>query len=224
MYACVRVCAHAYAHACMSVSMHVSHASTVVLSNIYGEAIYILHKYVICKKHTSQSKVICKNMFVCLYGCLSQSLPCPLVFSYVSVILMWFVWLVDVPWVLLCVWYLCVVYVKSNNNVHTKPKEYNYFDILVGGEGLWSSFVLRLLHLQSGGHPDDLLFHCEKAIHDMTDCGLVFYTPVFRRDVLWYGAVRPSVCPSVRPSVRLLARKNIEGPVRFFSNSLWRCA
>ena len=29
-----------------------------------------------------------------------------------------------------------------------------------------------------------------------------FYTPVFRRDVLWYGAVRPSVCPSVRPFVR----------------------
>ena len=29
-----------------------------------------------------------------------------------------------------------------------------------------------------------------------------FYTPVFRRDVLWYGAVRPSVRPSVRSSVR----------------------
>ena len=28
-----------------------------------------------------------------------------------------------------------------------------------------------------------------------------FYTPVFRRDVLWYGAVRPSVRPSVRPTV-----------------------
>ena len=27
-----------------------------------------------------------------------------------------------------------------------------------------------------------------------------FYTPVFRRDVLWYGAVRPSVRPFVRPS------------------------
>ena len=26
------------------------------------------------------------------------------------------------------------------------------------------------------------------------------YTPVFRRDVLWYGAVRPSVRPFVRPS------------------------
>ena len=29
-----------------------------------------------------------------------------------------------------------------------------------------------------------------------------FYTPFFRRDVLWYGAVRPSVRPSVRPFVR----------------------
>ena len=28
-----------------------------------------------------------------------------------------------------------------------------------------------------------------------------FYTPVFRRDVLWYGAVRPSVRSSVRPTV-----------------------
>ena len=29
-----------------------------------------------------------------------------------------------------------------------------------------------------------------------------FYTPVFRRDVLWYGDVRPSVRPGLRPSVR----------------------
>ena len=29
-----------------------------------------------------------------------------------------------------------------------------------------------------------------------------FYTPVFRRDVLWYGDVRPSGSPSVRLSVR----------------------
>ena len=43
---------------------------------------------------------------------------------------------------------------------------------------------------------------------------LVFYTPVFRRDVLWYGAVRPSV----RPSFRLLARKNIDANGGFFSN------
>ena len=29
-----------------------------------------------------------------------------------------------------------------------------------------------------------------------------FYTPVFRRDVLWYGDVCPSVRPSVRPGLR----------------------
>ena len=29
-----------------------------------------------------------------------------------------------------------------------------------------------------------------------------FYTPVFRRDVLWYGDVRPSVRPSGSPSIR----------------------
>ena len=30
-----------------------------------------------------------------------------------------------------------------------------------------------------------------------------FYTPVFRRDVLWYGDVRPSGSQSIRPSVRV---------------------
>ena len=29
-----------------------------------------------------------------------------------------------------------------------------------------------------------------------------FYTPVFRRDVLWYGDVRPGLHPGLRPSVR----------------------
>ena len=33
-------------------------------------------------------------------------------------------------------------------------------------------------------------------------CCQFFYTPVFRRDVLWYGDVRPSGSPSVCPSVR----------------------
>ena len=35
-----------------------------------------------------------------------------------------------------------------------------------------------------------------------TRVGCNFYTPVFRRDVLWYGDVRPSVRPGLRPSVR----------------------
>ena len=46
------------------------------------------------------------------------------------------------------------------------------------------------------------------------------YTPVFRWDVLWYGSVRPSICPSVR----LLARKNIDPIGGFFPNLACRCA
>ena len=33
------------------------------------------------------------------------------------------------------------------------------------------------------------------------DVAMTFYTPVFRRDVLWYGDVRPSVRPGLRPPV-----------------------
>ena len=47
------------------------------------------------------------------------------------------------------------------------------------------------------------------------------YTPVFRRDVLWYGDVRPSgspsespsVHPTLRPSVRLSVRPGLRPPV-----------
>ena len=39
--------------------------------------------------------------------------------------------------------------------------------------------------------------------------GAYFYTPVFRRDVLWYGDVRPSVRPSVRVSVRPSVRPSV---------------
>ena len=42
----------------------------------------------------------------------------------------------------------------------------------------------------------------EFCLHRMQLSILNFYTPVFRRDVLWYGDVRPSGSPSVRPSVR----------------------
>ena len=31
---------------------------------------------------------------------------------------------------------------------------------------------------------------------------LYFYTPVFRRDVLWYGDVRPGLRPTLRPGLR----------------------
>ena len=41
-----------------------------------------------------------------------------------------------------------------------------------------------------------------------------FYTPVFRRDVLWYGDVRPSGSPSDSPSVRLSVRPSDSPSVR----------
>ena len=50
-----------------------------------------------------------------------------------------------------------------------------------------------------------------------------FYTPVLRRDVLWYGDVRPSVRPSIRPSVRVSVRPSVR-PSQFsalFSYMLW---
>ena len=40
-----------------------------------------------------------------------------------------------------------------------------------------------------------------------------YYTPVFRRDVLWYGDVRPSGSPSDSPSVRLSVRPGLRPPV-----------
>ena len=86
-------------------------------------------------------------------------------------------WLVDVLWVLLCVWYLCAVYVKSNSNVYTKHKEYDYFDMLVGGgEDLQFDQISFLDYFvyRAGNAPMISLFHCEKAIHDTADCGLVF--------------------------------------------------
>ena len=65
----------------------------------------------------------------------------------------------------------------------------------------------------------------------MTCCQqMAFYTPVFRRDVLWYGDVRPglhpglrpSVHPSVRPSVRLSVRPVSVRPFSaLFSYMLW---
>ena len=41
-----------------------------------------------------------------------------------------------------------------------------------------------------------------------------FYTPVFRRDVLWYGDVRPSVRPGLRPSVRPSGSPSVRPSVR----------
>ena len=50
----------------------------------------------------------------------------------------------------------------------------------------------------------------------------LFYTPVFRRDVLWYGDVRPSVRVSVRPSVRPSVRHSFPHfPPTCFDILIW---
>ena len=61
-------------------------------------------------------------------------------------------------------------------------------------------------------------------LHCPLSCPL-FYTPVFRRDVLWYGDVRPGLRPSVRLSVRPTLRPSVRVSVRpfsaLFSYMLW---
>ena len=47
-------------------------------------------------------------------------------------------------------------------------------------------------------HSNVLLFYLLFSYTVRCKSSSIFYTPVFRRDVLWYGAVRPSVRPSVR--------------------------
>ena len=46
------------------------------------------------------------------------------------------------------------------------------------------------------------LFWCAREQVRVSLLCVNFYTPVFRRDVLWYGDVRPSLRPSVRPTLR----------------------
>ena len=54
---------------------------------------------------------------------------------------------------------------------------------------------------------DSLLFRwCRGFCHRTESDIFPFYTPVFRRDVLWYGDVRPGLHPGLRPSVHPSAR------------------
>ena len=48
-----------------------------------------------------------------------------------------------------------------------------------------------------------------------------YYTPVFRRDVLWYGDVRPSVRVSVHPSVRPSVRHSFPHFSPCFDIMIW---
>ena len=90
MYACVHVCVHAYKHACMSVSMHVCLSARMRL--LWYCPIFTVRRITsntnVLYANTSQSKVVYRNMFVCLYGCLSQSLPCPPICPHAFVVLM----------------------------------------------------------------------------------------------------------------------------------------
>ena len=57
--------------------------------------------------------------------------------------------------------------------------------------------LFSVLNIDRNCNFNGLLHH-----HFLLRHSLHFYTPVFRRDVLWYDDVRPSVRLSVRPSVR----------------------
>ena len=61
------------------------------------------------------------------------------------------------------------------------------------------------------------------TIRESKDVSNSFYTPVFRRDVLWYGDVRPGFRPGIRPSHRLSVRPVSVRPFSaLFSYMLWQ--
>ena len=60
-----------------------------------------------------------------------------------------------------------------------------------------STEYIMIPHKEAGG---SFMLHMYTASHKIWTKFCHFYTPVFRRVVLWYGAVRPSVRPSVHPS------------------------
>ena len=65
--------------------------------------------------------------------------------------------------------------------------------------------VLLLFYGRSALDIVKVLLQCvvvTKLVYSKIIARCNFYTPVFRRDVLWYGDVRPSGSPSVRPGLR----------------------
>ena len=99
-------------------------------------------------------------MFVCLWLNVAKSaLPtCPLTCIWCFVVIC--VVGGRAIGVFLCAWYLCAMYVKSNSNVHTKPKEYNYF----GGDLHFDQVsFFGLLRLQSRERSDDLFISLCKS-------------------------------------------------------------
>ena len=74
--------------------------------------------------------------------------------------------------------------------------------------------------LTSSQKPQTDLDKTWQAAITQTPLWLNFYTPVFRRDVLWYGDVRPSVRPSVRPFSALFSYMLWHNELKFCT---WLC-
>ena len=69
--------------------------------------------------------------------------------------------------------------------------------------GVWLDSIISSIEPGLCYHADDLIvnwFHMRMVLTHFVKI-ISFYTPVFRRDVLWYGAVRPSIRSSVCPTV-----------------------
>ena len=62
------------------------------------------------------------------------------------------------------------------------------------------NICLQDRHLDIQQQP--FLIATDRLIRTVIILNCYIYTPVFRRDVLWYGDVRPSIRPSGSPSVR----------------------
>ena len=61
-----------------------------------------------------------------------------------------------------------------------------------------------------------ILFWCTTDQVRLSSHCVNFYTPVFRRDVLWYGNVRPGLRPSVRPSIHPSDSPSVRSPSAHF--------
>ena len=76
----------------------------------------------------------------------------------------------------------------------------NNFDILIRSVRYLAKLQIAKIHKNA----QNIKYYLYKASWEFD-----FYTPVFRRDVLWYGGVRPGLRPSDSPSVRLSVRPSV---------------
>ena len=75
-------------------------------------------------------------------------------------------------------------------------------------------FVHRLSVCRSVCHTPIAMFR-RRHMHS-SECCRYFYTPVFRRDVLWYGDVRPGLHPGLHPSFRQSDSPSVRSPSAHF--------